>query len=420
MTTTNLKLAEIDAIVAASKRLKGITVHTPLSENFNFSDDYQANIYLKREDLQIVRSYKIRGAYNKISSLSPEIMKNGVVCASAGNHAQGVAFACNKLKINGRIFMPITTPSQKVKQVKMFGKQYVDVIMIGDSFDEANQEAIKFSQLNDMAFVPPFDDMKVIEGQGTVGIEILEDSTAPIDYIFVPIGGGGLAAGLGCYIKQMSPSTKIIGVEPEGAASMKKSFEEGQVTTLSNIDTFVDGAAVLRVGALNYEFCKQVIDDIVTVPEGKVCSMILKLYNEEAIVVEPAGALTLSALDSYREEIKGKNVVCIVSGGNNDIARTSEIIERSLLHEGLKHYFLIRFPQRSGALKNFVNNILGPTDDISLFEYQQKNNRETGPALVGIVVKERTDFDKLVERMKERNIVFEYINDNLDLFRYIM
>lgn len=420
MTNNNLKLAEIDAIVEASKRLKGTVVHTPLTENFNFSDEYEANIYLKREDLQIVRSYKIRGAYNKISSLSPEIMKNGVVCASAGNHAQGVAFACNKLQIHGRIFMPITTPSQKVKQVKMFGKQYVDVIMIGDSFDEANQEAMKFCELNEMAFVPPFDDIKVIEGQGTVGIEILEDSPATIDYIFVPIGGGGLAAGLGCYVKQMSPSTKIIGVEPEGAASMKKSFEEGQVTTLSNIDTFVDGAAVLRVGALNYEFCKQVIDDIVTVPEGKVCSMILKLYNEEAIVVEPAGALALSALDSYRDEIKGKNVVCIVSGGNNDIARTSEIIERSLLHEGLKHYFLIRFPQRSGALKNFVNNILGPTDDISLFEYQQKNNRETGPALVGIVVKERTDFDKLVERMKERNIVFEYINDNLDLFRYIM
>jgi threonine dehydratase len=347
-------------------------------------------------------------------------LKNGVVCASAGNHAQGVAFSCNKLQIHGKIFMPLTTPSQKVKQVKMFGKQFVEVIMIGESFDEANLKAIKYSKLNNMAFIPPFDDMKIIEGQGTIGIEIMESMNTPIDYIFVPIGGGGLAAGLGSYIKQISPNTKIIGVEPEGASSMIKSFQEGKVTPLETIDTFVDGAAVLCVGTLNYGFCKQVIDDIVAVPEGKVCSMILKLYNEEAIVVEPAGALSLSALDYYREQIKGKNVVCVVSGGNNDIARTGEIIERSLLYEGLKHYFLIRFPQHSGALKNFIINILGPTDDITLFEYQQKTNREIGPALVGIVVNEHEDFDKLVQRLKDRNIKYEYINENMDLFRYIL
>lgn len=420
MTTKNLELADIVAIEAASERLKNVAMRTALTENINFSDEYQAKIYLKREDLQIVRSYKIRGAYNKISTLSPEKMKNGVVCASAGNHAQGVAYACNKLQIKAKIFMPITTPSQKVKQVKMFGKEYVEVIMVGDTFDDANQNARKYCELKGKSFIPPFDDIKVIEGQGTIGIEIMEDMNEPIDYIFVPIGGGGLVAGLGSYIKQISPNTKIIGVEPQGAASMKKSLEEGKVTLLDTIDNFVDGAAVLRVGTLNFDICKNIIDDIVTVPEGKICSMILKLYNEEAIVVEPAGALTLSALDAYREQIKGKNVVCVLSGGNNDIARTGEIIERSLLYEGLKHYFLIRFPQRSGALKDFVNNILGPTDDIRLFEYQHKNNRETGPAVVGVLLKEKGDFDKLVGRMKERKLVFEYVNDNKDLFRYIM
>lgn len=420
MTTKTTKLVDIEAIEQASERLKGISVRTPLSQNINFSDNYEANIYLKREDLQIVRSYKIRGAYNKISSLPAEDTANGVVCASAGNHAQGVAYACNKLQIKAKIFMPITTPSQKVKQVKMFGKDFVEVMMIGDSFDEANQNAQKYCKRKNMAFIPPFDDIKVIEGQATIGLEIMEDMKAPIDYIFVPIGGGGLAAGLGSYIKQRSPNTKIIGVEPQGAASMKRSISEGKVTALECVDSFVDGAAVLKVGTLNFEICKELLDDIVTVPEGKVCTMILKLYNEEAIVVEPAGALTLAALDDYREEIKGKNVVCIVSGGNNDIARTGEIIERSLLHEGLKHYFLIRFPQRSGALKDFVNNILSPTDDIRLFEYQHKNNRETGPALVGVLLKEKGNFDKLVKRMKERKLVFEYVNDNQDLYRYIV
>lgn len=420
MTNTEFKLAEIDEVVAASQRLKDIIECTPLLKNKNLSDEYNANIYLKREDLQRVRSYKIRGAYNKLSTLPKELTKNGIVCASAGNHAQGVAYSCNKLQIKGKIFMPTTTPKQKVKRVIMFGKEYVQVILVGDTFDEAYRKAMADCSENNLCFIHPFNDIKVIEGQGTIGLEIFENMEKPIDYIFLPIGGGGLAAGLGSYIKQVSPNTKIIGVEPAGAASMKKSIEVGEVVRLEQIDTFVDGASVGKVGHLTFSLCKQVVDEIIAIPEGKVCSMILKLYNEEAIIVEPAGALALSALDAYKEQISGKNVVCIVSGGNNDISRTGEIIERSLLFEGLKHYFLIRFPQRAGALKDFVSNVIGPTDDISLFEYQQKNNRESGPALVGIVVKEREDFDQLLQRMKEKNIEFEYVNNNSNLFQYIL
>lgn len=333
MTTDKTILPKIEDIVKSRIRLRKVIVNTPLEKNRNLSNEYQANIFLKREDLQIVRSYKIRGAYNKMSSLPLEALKKGVVCASAGNHAQGVAYSCNKLKVRGKIYMPVTTPTQKIRQVQMFGNKFVEIILVGDSFDEAFNEAIADSRLNNMVFIYPFDDLKIIEGQGTIGLEIFEKMQAPIDYIFVPIGGGGLASGIGSYIKMISPNTNIIGVEPAGAASMKKSFEKGEVVTLDKIDTFVDGCAVARVGDLTYNICRQVIDDIVVVPEGKVCSSILKLYNEEAIVVEPAGALAIAALDLYKDQIRRKNVVCIVSGSNNDITRTGEIIQRSLQFE---------------------------------------------------------------------------------------
>lgn len=393
---------------------------TPLVENFNLSEQFEAKVFLKREDLQIVRSYKLRGAYNKIRSLSKEQLKNGIVCASAGNHAQGVAYSCQKLGINGKIYMPTTTPKQKIKQVKMFGKQFVEIVLHGDTYDDASKEAIKDCTDNKKSFIHPFDDPMIIEGQATTALEILQDSTCQIDYLFVPIGGGGLIAGVGSYFQQMSPNTKIIGVEPEGAPSMKKSLEKGEVITLQKINKFVDGAAVQRVGDLPFEICKQVVDDIVLVPEGHICTIILELYNRDAIVVEPAGALAIAALNNYADQIKGKNVVCIVSGSNNDITRTEEIKERSLLYEGLKHYFIIRFPQRAGALRDFVESVLGPKDDITHFEYTKKNSREKGPAFVGIELQDKTELNSLLARMEKHGFIYEYLNEKPDLFQYLI
>lgn len=410
----------IENIKAASETLKDVIVKTPLLPNQVLSERFQASISLKREDLQVVRSYKIRGAYNKIESLTEDQLKNGIVCASAGNHAQGVALACYLKKIYGTIFMPAPTPSQKVNQVKMFGKEYVNVILTGDTFDDAFLEATAFSEQNSAAFIPPFDDVKIIEGQGTVGYEILEDTENPIDYLILPIGGGGLASGVASYFKALSPKTKIIGVEPQGAPAMQKSIEKGEVIVLDKIDKFVDGAAVKRVGDLTFEICKDLLDDVITVPEGLVCGEILRLYNEQAIVVEPAGALSISALTLLRDEIKGKNVVCIVSGSNNDITRTAEIKERSLLYEGLKHYFIVNFPQRAGALKEFVTHVLGPKDDIALFEYSKKNSREKGPALIGIELSNSSDLDQLMQRMEDRKFRYEYINDQPQLFHYLI
>lgn len=410
----------LNDVMSAEHTLGEILTATPLMHNRNLSDKFEAEIMLKREDLQMVRSYKIRGAYNKIRSLTKEQTERGICCASAGNHAQGVALSCNKLQIEGKIFMPVTTPKQKINQVKMFGGEFVEVVLVGDTFDQANQAAIETCEAEGKTFIPPFNDKKIIEGQGTVGLEILQQSRVAIDYIFVPIGGGGLASGLGSVCKLMSPNTKVIGVEPAGAAGMKKSFEKGEVVELGEIDKFVDGAAVQKVGDITFDICRKVLDDIVVVPEGKVCSTILNLYNFDAIVVEPAGALSISALDYYRDKIKGKNVVCIVSGSNNDIVRMEDIKERSLLYEGLKHYFVVRFPQRAGALQNFVSNVLGPHDDITYFEYKKKTNREKGPVLIGIELQNPDDFQGLTERMRESNIDYEYLNDNPNLFEFLI
>lgn len=406
----------LDDIYRAAGRLRKVISHTPLQQNLNLSERYEANILLKREDLQIVRSYKIRGAYNKMAQLKSDAI---VVCASAGNHAQGVAYACRLMSIKGTIFMPTTTPNQKVKQVKMFGKEFVEVRLVGDTFDDSFAASLKFCEEQSATFVHPFDDLQVIEGQATVGLEIFKDADVKIDYLLLAIGGGGLVSGVSAVFKQLSPHTKIIGVEPLGAPAMKTSLEKGELVTLEEIDKFVDGAAVKRVGDLTFEICKQNLDACLLVPEGKVCSTILQLYNEEAIVAEPAGALTIAALDFIKDEIKGKNVVCLVSGGNNDITRTEEIKERSLLYEGLKHYFIIRFPQRAGALREFLN-VLGPDDDIALFEYVKKTSRENGPALVGIELKDKNEFEPLLERMNEAKIIYEYINDRQDLFGFLV
>lgn len=407
-------------ISKAKLTLGEIISPTPLLENRELSSRYNAKVFLKREDLQIVRSYKIRGAYNKIKSLDADQLKNGVVCASAGNHAQGVAFSCNHLGIKGHIYMPTTTPKQKIEQVKMFGNGQIEIVLTGDTFDTSNKLAMNFAKENNKTFIHPFDDPKTIEGQATIGLEILQDSKEKIDYIFVPIGGGGLASGVGAYIKSISPETKVIGVEPAGAAGMKASVDNGGVVELDKVDKFVDGAAVKKVGEYTYDICKEVLDDIVVVPEGAVCTTILELYNKSAIVVEPAGALSITALRFYADKIKGKSVVCIVSGSNNDIARSEEIKEKSLLYEGLKHYFIVRFPQRSGALLTFIKDVLGPNDDITHFSYTKKINKEMGPAIIGIEVTDPKNFDSLVERMEEKGFAYQYLNDNNDLFEFLV
>jgi len=415
--TANISL---DNIVEAAKRLSGVADITALQLNANLSEQYQCNILLKREDLQVVRSYKIRGAFNKMSSLSKEILNKGVVCASAGNHAQGFAFACQKLGVNGKIYMPSVTPQQKVTKVKKFGKDWVEIVLVGDTFDDAFQEAMVYSEASGKAFIHPFNDPKIIEGQGTVALEILNQYPHEIDYLIAPIGGGGLIAGCGIVFKALSPKTKIIGVEPAGAPAMYESLKQDRVITLSHIDNFVDGAAVKKVGEINFHIVKGSISKVILVDEGKVCHTLLQLYNDEGFVVEPAGTLSIAALDDLKEEIKGKTVVCIVSGSNNDITRTEEIRERALLYNGLKHYFVIRFPQRAGALREFLNHVLGPNDDITHFEYTKKNNRELGPALVGIQVKCKEDYESLLERMNENGLQFQSMNESKMLYELLI
>ena len=410
----------VEDIQKASGVLEEILEPTPLQKNPNLSDVYDAQVYLKREDLQMVRSYKIRGAYNKIRSIAPEVLKYGIVCASAGNHAQGVAFSCNKLHIMGSIYMPVTTPRQKIEQVRMFGKEYIDIVLVGDTFDAANAAAIEYAKKSGKTFIPPFDDRKIIEGQGTIGYEILSQTKVAPDYVFVPIGGGGLASGVGAYIKTLSPQTKVIGVEPAGAPCMKTAIEKGEVIELEHINKFVDGAAVKKAGKLTYDICKDVLDDIVTVPEGAVCTSIINLYNKSAIVVEPAGALSIAALKFYSEEIKGKRVVCIVSGSNNDITRMEEIREKSLIYEGLKHYFIVNFPQKPGAVLSFIRDIIGPTDDLVYIQYIKKTNKEEGPALIGIEVASKEDFKALMRRLDANNVNYEYINENDKLFEILI
>lgn len=410
----------IASVEAAARKLEGVASVTPLTKNLQYSKKFDANIFFKREDLQQVRSYKIRGAYNKMSSLKASQIENGIVCASAGNHAQGVALSCKLLQIKGTIFMPSPTPNQKIEQVKMFGEDYIDVVLVGDSYDDAYHAAIFESERLSKTFIHPFNDEKVIEGQATIGLEIMDQAEHPIHYVFVPVGGGGLSSGLSSVFKELSPNTKIIGVEPKGAPSMSTSIQNKKNTELHHIENFVEGAAVKRVGDLNFSICQQNLHNMITVDEGKICQTILDLYNKEAIVVEPAGAMSIAALEQYADVIKGKNVICIVSGSNNDITRTAEIKERALLYANLKHYFIIKFPQRAGALREFVVEILGPTDDITHFEYTKKTNRENGAAVVGLELKSTDDLQPLITKMKLHNFYGDYLNDKPDLFQFLV
>ena len=419
-TKTQTYYPSLEVIRAARKRLASIAFRTPTTINHNLSQKFGATIWLKREDLQVVRSYKLRGAYNKISGLSDQDLKNGVVCASAGNHAQGVAYACQKLQVHARIFMPETTPKQKVAQVKMFGGSFVEVHLSGDTFDDSLLVAKSYCQKYQVAFIHPFDDPQIIEGQATIACEILDDCSDAIDYLLLPAGGGGLAAGVSAVFKYLSPATKIIAVEPEGAASLTAAFAQQKAVALDKVDKFVDGAAVKKVGDVTFGVCKENIAQVLKVPEGLICRTMLQLYNEEAMVVEPAGALSIAALHLLGDLIQNKKVLCIVSGGNNDISRTEEIRERALLHEQLKHYFIINFPQRAGALKEFVADILGDNDDIVYFQYIKKNNREKGPAMVGIELVNAANLAPLLERMKQRNFLEKHLNHHPGLFNFLV
>ncbi|EOH99328.1 threonine dehydratase [Enterococcus haemoperoxidus ATCC BAA-382] len=403
--------------------LKDVVTKTPLQYDLYLSKKYKCNVYLKREDLQKVRSFKLRGAYYAIKQTSHDMLKNGVVCASAGNHAQGVAYTCHEMQVAATIFMPTTTPQQKISQVKFFGGDEVTVQLIGDTFDASAKAAKEYAKANNQAFIDPFNDLNIMAGQGTVAVEIFQEAKASefqVDYLLAAIGGGGLVGGVSTYTKSVSPTTSVIGVEPLGAQSMRAAFDKGEPVMLDNVEKFVDGAAVKQVGNLTYEHALEYVDDLLAVDEGQVCSTILELYTKQAIVVEPAGALSVSALELVKEDIKGKNVVCIISGGNNDINRMEEIEERSLIFEGLKHYFVINFPQRPGALREFVTDILGPNDDITRFEYTKKVNRGTGPVVLGILLKDQEELPNLLKKMAEFDPNYIDLKDNPSLYALLV
>lgn len=417
MTGQQLKLADIEA---AAKRLEGIAINTEMQYSERLSELYQAQVYIKREDLQRCRSFKLRGAYNKITSLTDVEQQRGIVCASAGNHAQGVAYSCNKLKIKGTIFMSLATTYQKIDKVKQLGGEYVTVVTIGDTYDDANTKAQEYCAKHQATFVHPFNDYVVMCGQATVGAEIYQTLGDKIDVVLLPIGGGGLAAGVSSYLKQQKNSIEIIGVEAEGAPGMSHSIKQGFAAPLESIDTFVDGTAVKHVGEATFAICKDNLASTVLVAEGKVCTTMIELYQYDGIIVEPAGALAISALDNIKNFIKGKTAVCILSGGNNDILRYPEIMERSLVYNGRKHYFIIEFSQKPGQLRQFLNEALGPHDDIVRFEYMKKTNRESGAALVGIELHNKDDFNPLLERMQETGINFRILSNKELLYNYII
>ena len=416
MRTVDLQQAVEDAAV----RLAPVIFRAPLQRSNRLSKRYAADILIKREDLQEVRSFKIRGAYNRVDSMSPEERERGVVCASAGNHAQGVAFACEALGIRATIFMPEITPTQKIDRVKHFGGEVVEVRLVGDSYDDANAAAQAFCAKRHAVFVHPFDDLLTIAGQGTVGKEIHDELGERLEVVVTGIGGGGLASGIASYLERRSPATRIFGVEPAGSPSMYESILQGRVVSLAKIDTFVDGAAVKKVGDLTFELCRRLLERVVVVPEGKVCTTVIELYQNEGIIAEPAGALAVSALDDLADEIRGTTTACILSGGNNDILRYPEIMERSLVHQGRKHYFIVEFAQKPGQLRQFVDRALGPTDDIVRFEYMKKTNKERGAALVGIELKDKADLEPLLQRMDEIQLNHRPLESEELLYDYLI
>lgn len=409
-------------VEAAAKRIADSVVLSPLHISERLSAATEATVYLKREDLQMVRSYKIRGAFNFMLQLDETERARGVVCASAGNHAQGFARACKELGIQGTIFVPKTTPRQKIERVRHFGGDRVTIEVAGSTYDDASALAHRFADRNDALLVSAFDDLRTIAGQGTVAEEISTQLDVDPDYIVVPVGGGGVLAGIAAYAAQHMPSTTVIGAEPAGAASMIAALKAGRPVTLENIDPFADGTAVKRAGTLTYEIVADLGLDIRPVAEGSVATEMLDMYQVDGIIAEPSGAIASAAVGAPGTSKPitvepGSTVVCLVSGGNNDISRYPEILERSLVHEGLKHYFIVDFPQEPGSLRRFLNEILGPEDDIAMFEYVKRSDRETGPAFVGIELGNAEDLPNLLERMDSSRIEIERVHQHSPMFR---
>jgi threonine dehydratase len=409
-----------DAVSAAAARLAGIAVTTPLQRNDRLSAATGANVWLKREDLQVGRSYKLRGAYNLLSGLDAADRAAGAVCASAGNHGQGMAYACRELGIRGRVHVPATTPRQKRERILALGGGAVELVVAGDTYDEAAAAAAEHAARTGATVVPAFDDERTIAGQGTIGVEILDQLGRTPDVVMLPVGGGGLLAGVGSWLADRYPDVRIVGVEPAGAAGMAAAFAAGGPVALPELDTFVDGAAVRRVGDTTYPLVRDCGAELVTVDEGRVCTEMLDLYQTDGIIAEPAGALATAALDGAVAIRPGETVVCLLSGGNNDVSRYAEVVERSLVHRGLKHYFLVEFPQEPGALRRFLDEVLGPDDDIVLFEYVKRDNREMGAALVGVEISSREGYEPLWKRMEASPLTIQLVAPGTTAYRFLV
>ena len=409
-----------DECAAAAARLDGVARTTPLEPNSRLSDATGAHVWLKREDLQVGRSYKLRGAYNLLAQLGPAERAAGAVCASAGNHGQGVAYACRRLEMRGRVHVPRTTPRQKRERIIALGGDDVELIVDGDTYDEAAAAAADHAAGTGATMVPAFDDRRTIAGQGTVGLEILDQLGRAPDVVVVPVGGGGLLAGVATVLRERHPGIRVIGVEPAGAASMTAALRAGAPVTLPELDSFVDGAAVRRVGEVTMPMVRDSGAALLTVPEGRVCTEMLDLYQVDGIVAEPAGAMASAALGDEVPVEPGSTVVCLLSGGNNDVSRYAEVVERSLVHRGLKHYFLVEFPQEPGALRRFLDEVLGPDDDIVLFEYVKRDNRETGAALVGIEISSREGYEPLWGRMKASPLRIQLVAPGSTAYRFLI
>ena len=416
--TSPLSAADIDE---AAQRISGVVLRSPLQFSERLSETTGANVYLKREDQQAVRSYKLRGAHNLLMQLSEEEIAAGVVCSSAGNHAQGFAMACRSMGIHGRVYVPGKTPKQKRDRIRHHGREFIELIVTGHTYDEAAAAALDDIARTGATLVPPYDDLRTMAGQGTIAAEILDQLDDEPDLVIVPVGGGGCIAGITAYLAERTTNTSVLGVEPAGAAAMIAALAAGEPVTLEHVDQFVDGAAVSRAGTLTYAALAAAGDmvSITTADEGAVCTAMLDLYQNEGIIAEPAGALSVAALMEARHE-PGSTVVCVISGGNNDVSRYGEVLERSLVHLGLKHYFLVDFPQEPGALRRFLDTVLGPNDDITLFEYVKRNNRETGEALVGVELGSATDFDGLLARMRASDIHVETLEPGSPAYRYLL
>ena len=435
--TVNAALVE-----AAAERLAGVVATTPLERNGRLSALLGCEVWLKREDLQTVRSYKARGAYNLIAQLSEAARAAGVVAASAGNHAQGLAYACSALSVRGRVYLPRTTPRQKRDRIAMLGGDMVEIVLGGDTYDEASAAASQDAAASGATLVPAFDDPRTIAGQGTVAREVVAQLGHAPDVMVIPVGGGGLLAGSVAWLGERHPGVQVIGAEPAGAACVAAALAAGGPVTLPEVDTFVDGAAVRRAGDITYPLIAASGARVVTVDEGRVCREMLALYQIDGIIAEPAGALATGALNDLAALPEGApaggaaaagaaaggaavfppgaTVVAVVSGGNNDVSRYAEVVERALIHEGRKHYFLVDFPQEPGALRRFLDEVLGPDDDITLFEYIKRSNRETGPALVGIELSRPEDLPALLDRMKAAPPSIEKIDSASPLFRFLL